>query len=89
MDLNAATVRSMYEYELWLSVPQRGAAAAVLQAHVVVGAAAQTRLVLHSLVPHAHAAQRAATDAFALQAPRPGPHPDTVHPLASHGGAAH
>lgn len=68
-------------------VPEGGAAATVLQAHVVVAVAAEARLGLHSLVPHAHAARGAATAAFAIHA-RAAPHP-TINPLTSHGRATH
>lgn len=70
-------------------VPQRGAATAVLQAHVVVGVATEACLVLHSLVPHADAAGGASTDSFPIHATRPGPHANTIAPLASQRGTPH
>lgn len=69
-------------------VPQRGAATAVLQAHVVVGVATEACLVLHSLVPHADAAGGASAH-FPIHATRPGPHADTIAPLAPQGGTPH
>lgn len=70
-------------------VPQRGAATAVLQAHVVVGVAAEACLVLHSLVPHADAAGGASADSFPIHATRPGPHANTIAPLAPQRGTPH
>lgn len=70
-------------------VPQRGAAAAVLQAHVVVGVATEACLVLHSLVPHADAAGGASADSFPIHATRPGPHANTIAPLAPQRGTPH
>lgn len=70
-------------------VPQRGAATAVLQAHVVVGVAPEACLVLHSLVPHANAAGGASADSFPIHAARAGPHANTIAPLAPQRGTPH
>lgn len=77
------------ECESLCSVPERGAATAVLQAHVVVGVATEAGLVLHSLVPHTHAAGGASADSLHIHAARPAPHATPVAPLAPQGGTPH